>query len=304
MRRVGAIDIGTNTVRVLVADRGPDGALTDVERAITFARLGEGVDRTRELSGPAIARATTAIGVYAQRWAQHGCTATRAIATSAVRDATNRDAFLAHVRAETGVEVECISGEEEARLSFVGATIGLDGAPVQVLDIGGGSTEIIVGRAQRIEDAISLDIGAVRLTERHISHDPPTSDEIEALRFDARAAIGSAPEPIEGARLVGVAGTVTTLAVLALGLRAFDAPAVHHAQLTREIVEDLQVTLSQMTSAQRRDLPSMPGREDVIVAGSVILSEVMDHLRVPVCVVSVSDILDGTAMSVKSHNRD
>jgi exopolyphosphatase / guanosine-5'-triphosphate,3'-diphosphate pyrophosphatase len=297
MTRVGAIDVGTNTVRVLVADRAPDDRLTDIERAITFARLGEGVDETRVLSDAAIDRAVAAVAAYAQRWAAHGCTVTRAIATSAVRDARNRDVFLARVLAETGVHLECISGEEEARLSYLGATVGLEGAPVQVLDIGGGSSEIIIGAADRIDAAVSLDIGAVRLTERHVTHDPPTPDEIEAMRFDVRMAMDAAPAPRADARFVGVAGTVTTLAVLALGLDGFDATQVHHALLTREVVEDLLVTLSQMTAAQRRDLPSMPGREDVIVAGAVILAEVMDHLRVPLCVVSVSDILDGTAIS-------
>lgn len=299
--RVGVIDIGTNTVRVLVADRTP-GGLEDVERAITFARLGEGVDRTHVLSEEAMARAISAIGTYGETWRAHGCEATRAIATSAVRDALNRDVFISRVLSETGVAVECISGEEEARLSFAGATVGVDGGALHVLDIGGGSSEIIAGRDGSIEYGISLDVGAVRLTERHVTHDPPSISEIEMMRVDVREALGRIPSPPDGARLFGVAGTVTTLAVLSLGLADFDATSVHHSVLAREVVEDLLVTLSQMPVAERRVLPSMPGREDVIVAGTVILAEVMDHLRVPLCVVSVSDILDGTAISVGTQD--
>lgn len=295
--RAGAIDIGTNTVRLLVADLRPDGTLVDVERQLAFARLGEGVDRTRTLTDAAMDRAIAAIGPFAERWRVLGCERTRAVATSAVRDASNRAAFLARVERETGVRVEVISGAEEARLSFAGATLGLDPGPAVVLDIGGGSTEIIAADDGGISAAGSLDIGAVRLTERHIAHDPPAAAEVEMLRIDAREALAGAPAARVDARLIGVAGTVTTLAVLALGLPAYDGAHVHHAVLTREIVEDLLVTLSQMTSSERRGLPAMPGREDVIVAGTAILAEVMDHFRVALCVVSVSDILDGTAMS-------
>lgn len=295
--RVGVMDIGTNTVRVLVADKMPDGTLREIERSITFARLGEGVDETRQLSEVAMTRAIDAIRAYRNVWRAHGCEVTRAIATSAVRDARNRDLFLSRALSDADVEVVCIPGEEEAELSFIGATVGLDLGPVHVLDIGGGSTEIIAGRFGAITSAVSLDIGAVRLTERHVAHDPPSMPEIEMMRLDVRDALAAAPPPADGARLIGVAGTVTTLAVLALGLEKFDGPLVHHAILAREVVEDLLVTLSAMTSDQRKDRPSMPGREDIIVAGTVILAEVMDHLRVPMCVVSVSDILDGTAMS-------
>lgn len=293
--RVGVIDIGTNTVRLLVADVSGE-AVTDVERSITFARLGEGVDRDRVLADAPIARTLDAIATYAERWRAHGCEVTRAIATSAVRDAANRDAFVARARAEAGVVVEVISGDEEAALSFAGATVGFPAGPVTVLDIGGGSTEIVHGMHGHVTAATSLDIGAVRLTERHITHDPPTDAEIAAVRADARTAIATAPRAPEGSAFVGLAGTITTLTVLALGLPAYDRARVHHARLSLEQVGAQFARLRVMTSSERATLPSMPGREDVILAGAIIFEEVMKISGFEVCTVSESDILDGTAI--------
>lgn len=295
MSRVGVIDIGTNTVRLLIADVDGD-VVRDVERSITFTRLGEGVDRDRVLADAPIARTLDAIAAYAERWRAQGCDVTRAIATSAVRDAANREAFVQHAQAQTGVVVEVISGDEEAALSFAGATVGSTTGPVTVLDIGGGSTEIVHGMHGHVTAATSLDIGAVRLTERHITHDPPTDAEIDAVRADAKAAIETAPRASEASTFVGLAGTITTLAVLALGLPAYDRARVHHARLSLEQVDAQFARLRAMTSDERRALPSMPGREDVILAGMVIFEEVMKISGFEVCTVSESDILDGTAI--------
>jgi len=296
--RVSVIDVGTNSVRVFIADGEP---LREVERDLVITRLGEGVDRAGRLGDVPLARTVDAIGRYADRARDAGAERLRIIATSAVRDAANRDAFVEVVRERTGEKPVILSGDEEAQLGFAGATIDLDApAPFAVLDIGGGSTELVRG-VERAERFISLDIGSVRLTERHITHDPPTGAELDAVRADADGHLGRAAEVIgAGTRtLVGLAGTITTAAAIVVGLQRYERARIHHARLSRRDVADTLSRLAAMTSPQRRELPVMPpGREDVIVAGLVILERVMDRLGHAEVLVSETDILDGTALAL------
>lgn len=297
--RVGVIDVGTNSVRVLVADVD-DGRLREIDRDLIITRLGEGVDRDGRLGAAPLRRTVEAIAAYAGRCDDAGCALVRITATSAVRDAANRRSFLDAVRDATGRDAEVLSGEQEAHLGFRGATIDLDApAPYVVVDIGGGSTELVRG-AREAERWISLDIGSVRLTERHIHDDPPLPEQLDAVRADANAhlddalgAIGSEPP----ATLIGLAGTITTVAAVTLGLTSYDRDAVHGARLSRAQIGDSRALLASMTSEERRALPVMPrGREDVIVTGVVILEQVMDRLGVGEVRVSETDILDGTAL--------
>lgn len=296
MTRVGVIDVGTNSVRLLVADGFPP---VEVLRDLVITRLGEGVDGARRLAPEAVARTLDAIEGYAARARSLGAQRIGIAATSAVRDAADRDAFLAAVRDRTGIDAEVLSGEHEARLGFAGATLAIDApGPYLVIDVGGGSTELVRGTA-RAERWVSLDIGSVRLTERHVRGDPPVAAELAAVRAaaeraldDAVAAVGAEPP----ATLVGLAGTITTLAALVLGLDRYERPAIHHARLARADVARERARLAAMRSAERRILPVMPpGREDVIVAGVVILEAVMDRWAAAEVVVSESDILDGIA---------
>lgn len=297
--RVGVVDVGTNSVRVLIARHGPDG-LRELERDLVITRLGEGVDRDGRVGAEPLRRTVEAISAYAARCRDAGCDPIRIIATSAVRDAANSDDFARAVREATGCEPETLSGEREARLGFLGATIALDApGPYLMVDIGGGSTELVRGHREA-EVWISLDIGAVRLTERHIVADPPTHAEQEAVRADAARHLDEAARALGGERpatLVGLAGTITTLAAIVLGLDLYDRDAVHGTRLSRRAVAYARHRLASMTSEQRRALPVMPpGREDVIVAGIVILEQVMDRFDVEEVRVSETDILDGAAL--------
>ena len=296
--RVGVIDVGTNSVRVLVAEAGPAG-LRDVVRDLVITRLGEGVDRDRVLGPEPMRRTTGAIAEYVRRCRDADAKAIRIIATSAVRDAANSEEFCSAVRAACGVLPDVLSGEEEARLGFAGATASIDAAaPYLALDIGGGSTELVRGTTD-VERFVSMDIGAVRLTERHVRSDPPTEDELAAVREDAeeniaRAVLTLGDEPV--GTLVGLAGTITTAAAIDLGLEGYDRDAIHHFRLPRASVGAIRRRLAAMTSEQRRSLPAMPrGREDVIMAGLVILESVMDRFACEQILVSENDILDGTA---------
>lgn len=295
MSRLAAIDVGTNSVRLYVADLSGDG-VRSVERDLVITRLGQGVDATRELGDEPIRRTVVAIGSYHRRAVEAGAERVRIAATSAVRDAANRDAFVAAVHEETGVAPEVLSGEQEARLSFMGATSELGtGGRFLVLDIGGGSTEFVVGE-RTVEAWTSIDIGSVRLTERHVRNDPPTDAELDALAADADAAIAEAKEAV-GTRaetLVGLAGTVTTIAAMALGLDGYDRDAIHHAVIDVHLLREMDGMLNVMTNERRRTLPAMPpGREDVIVAGSTILIRVMEAFDFTELLVSEADILDG-----------
>jgi len=299
--RVAAIDCGTNSIRLLIADV-VDGSLTDVARRMEIVRLGEGVDRTGRLSDAALARTRTALLGYAAEIAELGVGRVRMCATSASRDASNAADFRDMVRGVLGVDPEVITGDEEARLSFTGAVAGLAAEPPYlIVDIGGGSTEFVTG-ADGVEHAISMDIGCVRMTERHLHDDPPTAAQIEAATADITAAVDTALAAVPGREartLVGLAGTVTTVTALALGLPEYDAARIHHARVSQDAVAKVTADLLGMTVAERLALPVMhPGRADVIGAGALILRIVTERSGQPAVVASEHDILDGIAFSL------
>jgi exopolyphosphatase/guanosine-5'-triphosphate,3'-diphosphate pyrophosphatase len=300
--RVGVVDVGKNSARVLVADASSE-TLQDVKRDLVITRLGEGVDAARRLGAEPLLRTVEAVARYTARCRAAAAERIRIIATSAVRDAANREEFLGAIRAATGLDADVLLGEEEARLGFAGATLSLDAPPPYlVVDIGGGSTELVRGRAGA-ERFVSLDIGSVRLTERHVRNDPPAAAEIEAIAAAADTQVDDAAARSVGeapvGTLVGLAGTITTVAAIALGLRGYDRRAIHHARIGRERIAEIRALLAAMTSPERRALPAMPrGREDVIVAGVVILERVMARFGCSECLVSESDILDGTALAL------
>ena len=301
MTRVAAIDCGTNSVRLLIADTGP-AALVDLARRMEIVRLGEGVDRTGRLSPEAIERTRRALIGYAAEIAELGVDRVRMCATSASRDASNADDFRAMVRATVGVEPEVVTGDEEARLSFTGAVHGLTAEPPYlVVDIGGGSTEFVTGAAD-VDAAISVDVGCVRMTERHLHADPPTAAQVAAAEADIAAAVDRALAAVPGrdaATLVGLAGSVTTVTALALGLQAYEPERIHHARISYDDVAKVSAGLLAMSTAQRRALPVMhPGRADVIAAGALILRIIMERAGQPAVVASEHDILDGIAWSL------
>ena len=311
--RVAAVDCGTNSIRLLVTDLDPQaGTHSEVLRRMEIVRLGQGVDATGRLAPEALVRTFAACDEYAAQIRELGAQRIRFVATSATRDAANRDEFFDGVRARFGVEPEVITGDQEAALSFTGATQavargsvfqGSDGhpAPYLVVDIGGGSTEFVLGERE-VEAARSVDIGCVRLTERHFKQDPPTADQIAASRRDIDAAIDLAAElvPIHQAKtLVGVAGSVTTIAAIALGLAEYDRERVHLSRIPAETVRRVGADLLTSTREQRAANPVIhPGRVDVIGAGALILAQIVDRLGVSEVVVSEHDILDGIALSL------
>ncbi len=299
--RVAAIDCGTNSIRLLVADvQGR--TKTDVHRELRVVRLGEGVDRSGVLSGEALERTRLALADYAATARALGAEAVRMVATSATRDAGNRAVFVQMVHQTLGVPPEVITGDEEAALSFDGATRDRDLAqgPFLVVDIGGGSTEFVLGGAT-VEAARSVDIGCVRLTERHLTDDPPTAAQVAGVEADVEAALAQVREivPVDRARLaIGVAGSVTTVAGLALDLPSYDPERIHGAVLSAAQVGDVTARLLAMTREQRAALPVMhPGRVDVIGAGALVLRTLVDSLGLAEIAVSEADILDGIAWS-------
>ncbi|MER7133585.1 Ppx/GppA phosphatase family protein [Streptosporangium saharense] len=313
MTRVAAIDCGTNSVRLLIADLD-GGVLTDVERRMEIVRLGQGVDRTGRLAPEALERTFAAMRGYADLVARHGASAVRVVATSATRDAANREDFVTGVREIFGVEPEVITGSEEAELSFTGATRDLvrlspetglptpDGTrpPYLVFDIGGGSTEFVLGTTH-VEAAISVDIGCVRLTERHLrgSVAPPSAEVVEAITADIDDALDRVAEkiPVERAlTLVGLAGSVTTVAGIALDLPEYDPGKIHHSRIPANRAHDISRRLLGMTHEERAAIGVMhPGRVDVIGAGSLILDRILRRYGFDEVVVSEHDILDGIA---------
>ncbi|GHJ92825.1 hydrolase [Streptomyces sp. NE5-10] len=303
MTRVAGIDCGTNSIRLLVADVHPEtGELVELDRRMTIVRLGQGVDRTGRLAPEALERTFAACREYAAVIEELGAERIRFVATSASRDAENRQDFVDGVVAILGVEPEVITGDQEAAFSFAGATGELAGTETYlVVDIGGGSTEFVTG-SRRVEAARSVDIGCVRLTERHVRHDPPTAEEAEAIRADVRAALDLAAEtvPITGAdTLVGLAGSVTTVAAIALGLPEYDSAKVHHSRVSRAQVDEVVARLLASTHDERAAIPVVhPGRVDVIVAGALVLQEIVERVGASEVVVSEHDILDGIALSV------
>ncbi|GGT35045.1 Ppx/GppA phosphatase family protein [Streptomyces purpureus] len=304
MTRVAGIDCGTNSIRLLVADVHPEtGELIELDRRMTIVRLGQGVDKTGRLAPEALERTFAACREYAAVIEELGAQRLRFVATSASRDAENRDDFVAGVVEILGVEPEVITGDQEAEFSFTGATGELtrDQGEYLVVDIGGGSTEFVVGN-EHVRAARSVDIGCVRLTERHIRNDPPAVGEIAALRADIKAALDLAEETVplrEKRTLVGLAGSVTTVAGLALELTEYDSSAIHHARISRDQVAEVTGRLLTSTHDERAALPVIhPGRVDVIAAGALVLLEIMERAGADEVVVSEHDILDGIAYSV------
>ena len=297
--RVAAIDCGTNTIKLLVLDE--DGA--DLEREMRIVRLGQDVDRTGRLAEEALERTFAAVEEYAALVARHGVDRIRFCATSATRDAANAEEFAAGVRARLGVAPEVVSGDEEAALAWAGATRGLPGlaGPVVVLDIGGGSTELVLGSGATPDAAHSMDIGSVRMTERHLRSDPPSADEVAACVADVESALDACPvDPGAAVTLVGVAGTVTTLAAGVIGLTAYDRNVTHGARLPVAQVHALCDRLVGSTAAERAEMAWLhPGRADVIAAGALVLSRVLARSRVSELVVSEADILDGIAWRLR-----
>ena len=304
-QRAAAIDCGTNSIRLLIADVDPTaGTATDVVREMVVVRLGEGVDATGTFAPAALERTFAACRDYADLLLEAGSPALRFVATSASRDVSNRAEFIAGVAGILGVEPEVISGEEEGALSFVGATTGIPAdarAPYLVVDIGGGSTEFVLGSGHPTHRT-SVDIGCVRMTERHLAADPPTPAQVASATADIDAAIARAGAVVpfaEAATLVGLAGSVTTVAALALGLPAYDASVIHHSRISALDVRRVSDELLSMTRAQRAALAVMhPGRVDVIGAGALVLRRIMDASGAAEVLVSEHDILDGVAWSV------
>ena len=310
MTRVGAIDCGTNSIRLLVADVDPtSGALVDLDRRMQVVRLGEGVDRTGRIAPKALARTLAATADYARVCRDLGVERVRFVATSATRDASNRDEFVAGVKDLMGVAPEVVSGPEEAALSYAGATRELlaDGlaGPFVVVDIGGGSTEVVRGTSG-VEAARSVDVGCVRLTERHLAGDPPSESEVILARADVEEALDLVADVVllEGiSTLVGLAGSVTTVAACVLDLPAYDSARIHRSRLGVDQVREACDRLLAMTRAERAALPYMhPGRVDVIGAGALVWWAVIDRLversGLAEVVVSEHDILDGMAFSI------
>ncbi len=299
--RVAAIDVGTNSTRLLVAEANASG-FRSLERRNTITRLGEGVDRRRALAPEALARTLSVIADYAAVCGEYGVEKMRVTGTSAVRDARNRDEFFEAVRVLTGEEPQMLSGQEEGRATFLGACsdLHIDG-PVLVFDIGGGSTEFILGRG-RPETIVSLDFGCVRMFEKHLHSDPPTEDEMESLRDEVRDALEPARQKLDvtsGTRLVGVAGTVTQLAMLKAGLAEYDPDVTHHMTLTHSDVRAIARRLGSLPYEKRTRVKGLEsGRVDVIVAGAEILLAVMDCFDATEVLVSEMDILDGLVLEV------
>ena len=314
MTRVAAIDCGTNSIRLLIADieRGNGTtSLTDVVREMRVVRLGEGVDAAGELAPAALERTFAATADYAELIREHGAEAVRFVATSASRDARNREVFVDGIRNLLGVEPEVISGDEEAALSFAGASSVLpilDGHQVLVVDLGGGSTEFVLGTAQGVTAAKSVDVGCVRLTERHLRNDPPTAEQISAAEADVDAAMALAQRdvPLEQATaVVGVAGSITTITAHALRLPEYRPDDIHGAELPLDTVRAAATDLLEMDRSERAGLPYMhPGRVDVIGAGGLVWRRILERLgeltggRITTATASEHDILDGIALSI------
>ncbi|MFC4631519.1 exopolyphosphatase [Promicromonospora alba] len=311
--RVAAIDCGTNSIRLLVADVDAAGNLTELDRRMEVVRLGQGVDRTGELAPEALERTLAATRQYAAAIEAAGVRRVRFVATSATRDARNRDEFFDGVRAALGVDVEVITGAEEAQLSFRGATGAVAEAhagPFLVVDLGGGSTELVLGTGS-VDASVSMDVGSVRMTERHLHSDPPSSAEIAAARADVRAHLDDAARAVplaKTATLVGLAGSITTVTAHALGLSEYRRERVNQAELPVQAVLDSCAALVEAPRAERAAMGFLhPGRVDVIAAGALVWSEVITRVAADVAaaggsltsvVTSEHDILDGIALSM------
>jgi exopolyphosphatase/guanosine-5'-triphosphate,3'-diphosphate pyrophosphatase len=317
-RRVAVVDCGTNSLRLLLADVDLGRAeLTDVARRMEIVRLGQGVDKTGQLAPEALARTIAALRDYADIIASSGAQAVRMVATSATRDADNAAEFIRLVKEVLGVAPEVLTGAEEAVLSFTGATAelaaGPDRGPILVTDIGGGSTEFVLGSARppgpsaSAVHAISVNVGCVRMTERHLHGDPPTGQEVAAAISDIDAALDTvaATVPVRQARtLIGLAGSVTTVAAIAMGLPAYDAARIHHARVSAADVHAVTRGLLAQTRTARAAIGVMhPGRVDVIGGGALVLDRLMERFGFGEVLVSEHDILDGMAWSLAGASR-
>lgn len=302
MSRVAAIDCGTNSIRLLIADIA-DGKFREVYRNMQIVRLGQGVDQNKAFHPDAIDRTLKAVADFSTEIARRGVSKIRFCATSATRDAANRDLFIDGVNSLLGIKPEVISGEEEAALSFFGATKELNqsGAPYLVIDIGGGSTEFVFG-TEKVDFAKSQNIGCVRMSERHFSSLPPSANEIANAQRDIDEAISEAAKlvPItEAQTLIAVAGTATTVAAAALGLNEYDRYSIHLSRVTAEKTHEVAQRFLHMNRQEIAALPYMhEGRVDVIAAGSLVLSRIMELSGAKEFVASESDILDGMAWSI------
>lgn len=299
-RVVAAVDCGTNSTRLLVTD----GGRRPLERRMRITRLGQGVDATRRLDPAAVQRTVSTLQEYRRIMDGHGVEQVRVAATSAVRDAVNRSDFLDAAEAVLGARPEILDGAEEGRLSFLGATAELDPAtgPFLVVDIGGGSTEFVVGSAEPL-GVISTDMGCVRITERFLHHDPPDplelSQAISVVHAHLEDVERELPAVKDAGRLVGLAGTITTMAAVEIGLLEYDTDRIHHFVLTRAAAEDVFRTLATEARADRIHNPGLEeARADVIVGGAAVLVTIMRHFEFDECLVSEADILDGLARSL------
>lgn len=308
MTRVAAIDCGTNSIRLLIAERGPDGRLVEIDRRLEIVRLGQGIDATGEFHPDALARTFAATDAYAAAITAAGVEPDRIhfVATSAARDARNRDLFVDGIRSRLGVAPDVITGDQEAALSFGGALSGVGevAGPVMVMDIGGGSTEMITGSAEGVIDhGLSLDIGSVRVTERFWSAPQPTSADLGAAARYVDELLDTSGVAFETVRTwIGVAGTATTLAAVHLGLTAYDRSRVHRSTISVDALEDLLASLASSTVEEIRGIGSMhPQRADVITAGALIAVRIARRLKADQLLVSESDILDGIAMELAAR---
>ena len=300
--RLAAVDVGTNSTRLLVADVEGGRVVAEHAREMIITRLGKGVDRTGRFDPAALRRTLDALAGYGATCRRLGVQRRRVVATSATRDAGNRQALLDGVRALLGVDTEVLSGEAEAATAYRGATHDLPGEErTLVVDIGGGSTELILGT--RLPEAmVSLDLGCVRLHERHLHTDPPTAAEVAALRADVATRLARVTETLDPAaaeRVVGVAGTITTVTAIGLGLDAYDPRRIHRSALGAAEIAAVAEKLAAMTVAERAAIPVMAkGREDVIAAGALLLDELVRTFGFRRVIASETDILDGVLLGL------
>ena len=303
MVRLAALDVGTNSTRLLVADVEGGVIVAEQAREMVITRLGKCVDRTGRFDPGALARTLEVLAGYAETCRRLGVERRRLVATSATRDAADRQVFRDAVGDLLGVEAEVLTGQAEAAAAYRGATHGLDGAQTTlVVDIGGGSTELILGDGTAAKAMVSLDIGCVRLFERHLHSDPPAAAEVAALRADVAghlARVGEVLDPAAADRVVGVAGTVTTVTAIALGLEAYDPRRIHRQTLEAADIGAVAGKLAAMTVAERAAIPVMAtGREDVIAAGALLLDELVRRFDLRQVIASESDILDGVLLGL------
>ncbi len=309
--RVATIDIGTNTVLLLVAEVRPDGTLAAVEEHATITRLGEGVDKTRTLAPAAIARTHECLDRYADVVARTGAERVAVVGTSAMRDAGGGDEVRAHVKARFGVEARTISGDEEARLTFRGALSGLPegvtGRNVCVFDIGGGSTEVVHGdrATSTIAYAHSFDVGSVRLTERHVRSDPPSDAELAAVRETARAAFAAVPALALEAAPVGIAGTMTTLVAVSMAMDTYDGARVHGASMSIDELRNVVDRLARAPLDERRKTAGLePKRADVIVAGGIVALAFLEQVHARGVTISDRGVRWGLAEELAAGRAD